>query len=222
MPYSLDKNFYFVRVAKTAGMFLMDQLYENVPDLIDAKHNGFPPKKINGVNHGDHIKQADLIRMLKEDPIAFEKYDITLERLSNMKKFSVSRNPYTRTLSLFSFLKRHSVEDYTPRLFEEDVMNAKKRFDGYHFDQSSYITNMKGEVTVDKIFKVEDNLLQNLNEYLGLNLAQDNIKKRVNSTHTRQYPLEAYFEKQSVVAEIGKLYKPDFNNLNYNLDDYPK
>jgi hypothetical protein len=112
LPYSIEKSFYFVRVSKTAGMFLMDALRDAVPDIVDAKHNYFPPVEINGERHGDHIWLSDLYDSLNDQSEKFKKFNFNENTLSDLNKFAVVRNPYSRTLSLFSFFRRFDNEVY--------------------------------------------------------------------------------------------------------------
>lgn len=220
MPYSKNKSFYFVRIWKTAGMYLMEALREVVPDLIDAKHNYFPPVTINGEMHGDHIWISDLYESLR-GPSAdkFSKFDFDHLQLDKMNKFAVVRNPYARTLSLFSFFRRFDNKIYTPQMFENDVMNIESRFNSYHLFQSDFVcAKNSDELLVDKLIPVEKNLIDAVGEHVGVKL---NSRKKVNVTNTRKAATSEFFQNEEVVAKIAQFFDKDFKVLGYSKSDIP-
>lgn len=221
MPYSIDKSFYFVRISKTAGMYLMEALRDAIPDVVDAKHNYFPPIEVDGERHGDHIWISDLYESFYgSNASKYKDYSIDTNILNGLNKFAVVRNPYTRTLSLFSFFRRHSGEIYTPKMFENDVMNVEERFKSYHLNQSNFICKKNtDELLVDKLIKVEHNLLKTVGDYIGVELKQ--IEK-VNVTKSRTLQDKEFFTNPLVIEKISEYFEKDFRVLGYLDSDFPK
>jgi hypothetical protein len=220
LPFSIEKSFYFCRVSKSAGMYLMDILEESVPDLVSARKNGFPPVFEGDVNHGDHIKMCDLENITSKYPEKFSKFNFDRSSLDAMKKFSVVRNPYERTLSLFSFMQRNIITKYTPQNFLEDLRDFRKWQGNYHIYQSDFVVGNDLELHVDRYFKVEDDFLTELADYLDVELKLK--ENTVNVTKNRMGETHEYFQNPEVIELIQKHFERDFSNFGYSIDDYPR
>ncbi|SHH43307.1 hypothetical protein SAMN05216361_0122 [Marisediminitalea aggregata] len=221
MPYSIKKSFYFVRISKTAGMYLMEALREAIPDIVDDKNNYFPPVSIDGERHGDHIWLSDLYESLEgSESVQYSKFKFDRNSLDELKKFAVIRNPYTRTLSLFSFFRRFNNEVYTPKMFENDVFNIESRFNSYHLFQSDFICKKGSEdLLVDHLIPVENNLLEQVGDYVGVHLES---RKKVNVSSTRKVNDADFFRNDLVVEKIASFFDKDFRVLGYSKSDIPK
>jgi hypothetical protein len=199
-------------------MFLMDALRDAVPDIVDAKHNYFPPVEINGERHGDHIWLSDLYDSLNDQSEKFKKFNFSENTLSDLNKFAVVRNPYSRTLSLFSFFRRFNNEVYTPKMFENDVLNIEDRFDSYHLFQTDFLCERGSDkLLIDKLFKVDNDILANVGQYIGAELK---ATVRVNVTSTRKIPDEEFFSNTVVCDKIFEFFNKDFRVLGYLKDNF--
>ena len=219
MPFSTSKEFFFVRISKTAGMYLMRALNDSIEDLVDAEKNYFPPMQLNGVNHGDHFWLRDIQDGLMRDPEKFNKHGLTLEKFERFKKFGIVRNPYSRILSFLSFTKRDSIKDYTPEMFKRDVMNLGTGVKSYHLRQTDFLFAENGDCLADKVFKLEDpNLIQSIEQYLCLEIERYLPTQKVNATSNRNYSIQEYYSDKIIQDRVYEFFELEFNSFGYEYE----
>jgi len=124
-------------------------------------------------------------------------------------KFAVVRDPYTRTVSYYNY---YTDKDWNPT-FEDFVknkmVNKSLKVPNVWIPQVSWLYE-NNICLVDKIFKLEDNLQDNLNIFLNIkgNLTKENI-----STHNSY---DSYYT-QELKDLIASYFKEDFEKLGYSI-----
>ena len=130
-------------------------------------------------------------------------------------KFSVVRNPYTRTYSYYRhFLNIHkfvqsdkSFKDFLS-LIEDNAKPPKTPL--ISIDQTSYLLNIDNEISLDKIYKFED--LSSLEDDLSITLPHVNTGGYSKDEYMRVY------ENEYTVHRVKELFRRDFEMLGYSKD----
>lgn len=140
--------------------------------------------------------------------------------ISNYYTFCVFRNPYSRAVSLWSFMTRNYIIKPNILDFYIDFYNNPQNMTSILFKPQSYfITNNDGDVAVDYIIKFEDmeaginSVLNHLhiNEHLS-----DEAIPTINKSNHDDYQ-KYYDDNPELKSLIDTIYKDDiiiFNNLN--------
>lgn len=134
------------------------------------------------------------------------------EAYNNYFKFSICRNPYTRTISDYFWLK--SVNEIENISFDEYLDYAEKIIITRNFSekiwhdhfipQYEFICDSDDKIIVDKLFKIEN--LNEFNEYFNVVLEKHNVTNSDNIILTHE-------QKE----KIAKIYKKDFEILGYDM-----
>lgn len=124
-------------------------------------------------------------------------------------KFAIVRNPYTRTVSYYNYT---ITKDWCPT-FEDFVknklVNKSLKVPNVWIPQVSWL--YKNNIClVDKIFKLEDNLENNLNSFLNI---KGKLPKENKSTYDNY---DSYYTKE-LKTLIAGYFKEDFEKLGYDI-----
>jgi hypothetical protein len=150
---------------------------------------------------------------------------VNRKKFDSCFKFAVSRNPYTRLYSAYTYLSKGGKEDidlvwrdlflrkYSN--FEDFVVNgleiAVKRRAEHFIPQYLFITDEKLEVICDYLGKFEelDKVIHRLNkEGIALNLQKSNASETALSDVNTLYTNE-------MIAVVNDIYKKDFEYFEY-------
>lgn len=145
----------------------------------------------------------------------------------NFFKFAIVRDPYTRLLSAYNYLKKggNQKEDlviakflnkHAPD-FEAFVMNfldpSKMSLHNLLKPQSYFLCSLDGQIKVDHISKYES--LENDFDYVKERLNLDYIElPRLNALSKHG---DITHHKESIKHKIYDLYKEDYKNFNYHI-----
>lgn len=134
---------------------------------------------------------------------------------SDIFKFSVVRNPYTRTYSYYNhFLKINEIgndslsfKDFLLLLERKEINNKTPLI---HFDQSFYLHDIENNIILDKIYRFEN--LEALEKDLEISLPNINSGQYSNEDYIRAY------SDQYTIHRVKELYREDFESLGYSKD----
>ncbi|WP_152053199.1 sulfotransferase family protein [Tautonia marina] len=162
MSYSHNLKFVFIHIPKCAGTSIEKALQgqckiENIgkfdQDFIEKNKLGLSSRFHLS---GKHLAASDLRKLMGEE--IFDSYF----------SFAFVRNPFSRLVSYYHFLKRHdSLEHEKAQVrlalhantftdFVKAALNDADPASDLLFNQQPYICNEEGKIIVDKIYKFEN------------------------------------------------------------------
>lgn len=126
-------------------------------------------------------------------------------------KFTVVRNPYSRTVSYYNYTTHKNWKPTFEDFVKNKLVNNIQKVPNVWIPQTMWVCDENNKIIVDKIFKLEENLECNLNNFLNLNskLPKENVSTTDN--HMNYYNNEL----KQIVYEIFRL---DFEILKYNSE----
>jgi len=124
-------------------------------------------------------------------------------------KFTVVRNPYARTVSYYNYTINKDWKPTFENFVKNKLINKSLKVPNVWIPQVSWLYE-NNTCLVDKIFKLEDNLEDNLNSFLNIkgNLPKENV-----STYNSY---ESYYT-QELKDLVANYYKDDFKKLGYDI-----
>jgi hypothetical protein len=143
-------------------------------------------------------------------------------------KFTVVRNPFTRVVSAYEFLKRggHPAWPDDQRYCEE-VLSEYSGFDDFvleelgraaekqvHFRPQANFLTLDGELAVNYVAKLET--LETDFEVICERLDVERELLHKNETGDDRPSLTSYYEHENVADTVRSLYADDFSLLNYS------
>lgn len=212
MLYSHEKKFLFIHIPKTAGTSLRTSL---LPYSIGSNRTLF--------------RRATSWLPVRENPTkAYFRIHSTSENVRrkmpaglfrSLHKFAVVRNPYDLAISYYTFTqinpssRKHKISKTWSFPQFLDYLERKDR--SLPRSQSSYITDRKGNVLLDRImfFETLEQDFNDLSEHLGL-------KGEIKMLHLNRSPRKDYrsYYDEPLKQRIQKLYAPDFDNFGYDFN----
>ncbi|WP_270730391.1 sulfotransferase family 2 domain-containing protein [Shimia sp. Alg240-R146] len=220
MILSLEYNFIFLHVPKTAGQSLMAALLPFSRDadkksLLRRFSRRLPIQETADKAHfKGHETARGFIRKLGRPE--FDRF----------KTFGVVRNPYTHAVSHFEYMKqyrnRRTAEKVGAMTFTEYLeYRLKPALPTEHFfahlpDQTHFVVDRDGKIAVDRLLRFEtlDQDFSEAAEWLGL----DGVSiARSNVTKAAKKPITDYFGDRNL-ALMHELYQRDFDILGYARD----
>jgi hypothetical protein len=186
----MQKKLLFIHIPKTGGTSILNKLFANGLDNW---------KRVMPFNH-------DPLFMLERNNLITEQ----------TFKFSVARNPYTRT---FSYYKHFCVKNNLNISANEFLFFLKRKNNFFPntpfviYPQSFFIYDQNGEYVLNKIYKQEK--FYEIEEDLQIKF--DHINKG-------NYEIEEYLEfvsKKDNIELIRELFSVDFFNFNYDIEVIP-
>lgn len=186
------KNSLFIWIPKTSGTSLVKSITEQYSEFTTC----LTTKKILTGTHG-HIK-IDQIYSKNE--------------LNNFYLFSIVRQPYSRAVSLYEYLKKHNViENITFLEFTKiiDKIPPVGRYNTLGLSQCNPQYDWIDGIENVNIFYFEN--LEPLYENLKLD-KKYHLNRSVQSDYKKYYCLESY-------ENIKKIYKIDFDIFKYNISE---
>lgn len=235
MIISNSAKYIFVHITKTAGTSVTVTLNDSLKwnDLVLGGTRFGEKIQSHYKNHFNihkHSSASEIRKALGEDI------------WSEYFTFTFVRNPYRRTLSLYTWIERmvneHALEWHLRHLpiacikkrklwewpithafkqtknFSEFIRNPDFLRDSGSKPQISWIRDDNSECIVDFIGKVESIEVDLLHITKRIGAGFNNIKKRNISKRTR--PLEAYYSGEEDFEYLYYLYEDDFNYFEYD------
>lgn len=189
-------NVLFIHIPKTAGLSLAAVLSEGGLDNWNRQHS---------------LMHHDPLWLLQKNNTIGEKCFI----------FSVVRNPFTRTFSLYKYYVRmmegFSVNKTDSLMSFEFFLDSIKTKKNIFFTnivpstQSYYLKDKNNNMALNKIYRFEN--LKELEKDLNITLPKINIGKYSTEDYKNAYTKEN-------ISLVQEIYYEDFINFNYALDSY--
>lgn len=192
----MKKNL-FIWIPKTSGTSFYESFSERDSSF---KLELDPTRKINNGTHG-HIK-VDLL--------------YSKEELEEFKIFTIVRNPYSRFVSLFEYLKKHNIIKSGSTMCDFVSLIKKGippvgKYNRAGLSQCNPQSDWLKDISKVKVYKFE-----NMNQiYLDFNIE----KKWKNRSVFRPY--EEYYTTD-IRRFVEACYSEDFNLFNYDIETIPK
>lgn len=191
----IKRNILFIHIPKAAGMSICESLY------------------------GSEIGHKRAIDFYRADAEVFKK----------LKKFTIVRDPYERICSAYNFLADGGMNGYYYdeqfstfinkfKSFDDFIFNwlsvGKNKYNYMHFIPQTDFLLINGEVSIDKIGKLEDlqSFIDGLNSCWDISLKVSSINK----TKTKIIDKTYIFKNEKLRDTIYKLYQKDFELLKYD------
>lgn len=177
-------NVIFIHIPKTGG--------QSVFSFLDSKN-------LDSWKRTFHARHDPLFHLEKEND------------LTDVFKFSIVRNPFTRTFSYYKHFNyqnnlRISLSEFFQIIKQQKVY---KKTPMIFYPQSFYLCNKDGNFGMDKIYRFER--LDNLESDFNIKLPKINVGNYSGEEYIKQYTKE----NQNFVREY---YYCDFINLKYSFD----
>ena len=124
-------------------------------------------------------------------------------------KFAIVRNPYARTVSYYNYTTNKSWNPTFEDFVKNKMINKSLKVPNVWIPQVSWL--YKNDLClVDKIFKLEDNLEDNLNSFFNI---KGKLTEENKSTHDGY---ESYYTQELKIL-VADYFKEDFQKLRYNI-----
>lgn len=214
MPISIDNNFTFLHIPKTAGTTLEEILFEH--KKIDRNHRSFYGKISKAdwfESTGLKVKHTTYLHHLNSMQIKQIVGDIVWEKLY---KFTLVRNPWDRLVSLYFHHVKNFTNPYSvcygkepPKSFDDFLLKSKHLPPAMSF----YITDNNNQIMVDYVGRFE-----RLSESVAVIMRQIGIDDysmghhmKSDHNHYRDY----YTDKTKDF--VAKKYREDIARFNYDF-----
>jgi hypothetical protein len=138
-------------------------------------------------------------------------FSFKIDEIKNKFKFSIVRNPYTRTYSYYQhFCEKNNIKINFENFLEEIKKGVVyKNTPMYYFPQSFYVYDHDGESSLDKIYKYEK--LYELENDFSIVLPHFNRGNYKKSDFNNDYTPKC-------ISIIKKLFFVDFLNFEYSFN----
>lgn len=208
MLLSLEKNFLFIHIPKTAGSSITASL---APYSL-PKNRTFI-RRIT--SHLPYREEAANVYLRVHDTALHAQRKLGLARFESLLKFAVVRDPYAHAESYYRFLcqrPNHRRYDATSGVsFLEYLKRREKAL--RPVDQTSFITDQDGRILVDTILRFESLNVELAALCAKLGISEVNLPK-LNSTFGTT--TEDQFCTQSREL-VNRIYARDFQNFGYRI-----
>ncbi len=204
----VQQNFWYVDIPRTSST--------HIKDLLGTQF-GYPFGKTDSIIKDGITKTTSLL--LAAHTPAFNMIDLLGDKTwQNIRTFSVVRNPYTWSVSLWLYTKKYASLNFKNGTFSDFLEELSKNFIGEkenrnffptHYKQTDYITSLDGKIIVSELLKFEER--EFINEYLS------EIGVKLIST---EKSLETYSDLYNPTDKektlVHKIFEDDFDMLGYD------
>jgi hypothetical protein len=207
------KNCLFIWIPKTAGTSIYMSLKNSLGMQNRKKQKYFLSFPNRGPVTFGHVSYLDLLALGA----------IGMDYHSASYKFTFVRNPYSRCVSLFNYLK------------QEKIINVKTEFEAFldqvHLNrppiglyntrgisqtnpQSDWVMGIDGKLIVDDVYKVEEiqAFVTKFNTKFGVSL---NLKDKLNKSK-KEITMDSIYQNSAALEKIRLIYKRDFDLFDYD------
>ena len=238
MIISNSKSYIFVHIMKAAGTSVTSTLDQSLSwnDVI-----------VGGTKYGEQIQWPYMKRFgLHKHSQAREIKQVVGDDIwDEYFTFAFVRNPYTRAVSLYTFIEKMIKSQGFKRHFRSIPFSSVKKSEVWSWPgtvaylqsnnfsefirnkhyieapgaepQANWIKDENGEILIDFVGKVE-NIQKDFQEILckiGINI--ENVEKKNTSKKKKQ--LNDYFSSEDDYRYLYELYKDDFETFGYDSDE---
>ena len=207
MPLSVRKKFIFVHIPKNAGSTLTLLWHDHF------QLNGRNSKWRRFTSNFPIKEDENKLCVRGHDSAAWLKVKLGSDKFDEFYKFAFSRNPYSRAISAYEYLRQREEHKRNKRVtnleFEEFISDRAFRYS----TQEKMVCDRDGRILVDDIFKVEqfDNLIGPLCKKLKITKP-----KTIQPANTsKRKPLEEYLSPKAVRI-IQDTFAKDFEIFEYS------
>lgn len=212
MLISLENNFLFVHIPKTAG----SSLHQALRPYAQNKNRTPWRRIISHLPVHEDTSKAYFRTHMKA--LEFQK-KIAPETFFRLHKFATVRNPYDQMVSYFRFIQRNQNskqhQDAQKWCFADAVSYFERKNRRRPINQSSWLIGKNGECIVDRImfFETITKDVSDLTAFLGLNTTAE--LPHINTTTRGHY--RDYYD-DNLKRRVEKLYEADFEHFGYTFD----
>lgn len=173
------KPYRFIHIPKTGGTSILKVLTENSVNF----YYGNEPKRVGRHRYASAWKDEQSI------------------------KFTIVRDPYTRTVSYYNYIKRSGWNPTFEDFVKNKMSNNEIKVPNAWVPQTKWIYQ-NNECLIDNIFKLEDNLEQQINSFLNINcsLTKENVST---------YDNYMQYYNQDLLDLVTEYFSDDFKLLGY-------
>lgn len=201
MVWCKKNKLIFIHIPKTGGTTIEEYLN------LFQKCNGYGD--FNGKSL-QHLIGSDIKELLGDD-------------FNNFFRFTIVRNPIDRAISEYywneighGFKNGKSFDEFLDIVEEKLKGNCQKTYLDHYLHQSKFIYDKNNNILVDKIFRFEN--FDKIEEFMLKNYKNNSNKfekKNVGLVRKKNEIKLTVSQK----ARIYKIYKDDFINFNYQIDE---
>jgi len=227
MIISHSKQFVFVHIYKTGGTSIRNCLIKYGTMRQRIFHEFKPTRKLilllnrTVLNHRWSDEDFKTFLGIHNHALAREIKEYMGEELFNQYfTFSVVRNPWDWQLSLYFFSKRIN---WNTKYYESSNKFNFKDYLKFHLDNQpplllDFVTDLEGNIIVDKICKVEniDQDFKEILEKLGMDSSKIVVpQKNVSSNRERDYRIK--YDQESADL-VGDYFQKDVDYFKYSFE----
>jgi hypothetical protein len=203
----LEKGIWFVDIPRTSSSSIQFMLGE---------HYGYPLGKPWIPEKGDIEGLSS--NLLPPHTLAYQAREVLgREVWSGVHTFSVVRDPYTWSVSLWGYTKTYANLGLKTESFEAFLQSMQERLSGLkeqrqffpsNFCQADYVTDHEGKIIVDKILRFEDR--DAINRHLRSLGITDILQEKLVASKESGYAMSG--TERDLVRSV---FKKDFDLLGY-------
>ena len=151
------------------------------------------------------------------------------EKFKSYFKFAFVRNPFTRLISSYEFLKAggggpldaNNIQVVKPcKSLEDFVLNyltpATVKTNRYFKPQHDFVCNSSNRILVDYLGRFET-IAENY-EYIRSKIGTGEPLKKLNITQAQKQPLKDYYSNEDVIKKVISIYNKDFELFGYSTE----
>lgn len=211
MLLSIEKNFIFIHVPKTAGSSITGALR---PWCLRPRRT--PWRRL--LSHLPLREAPEKANLRQHDKAGWARLKLPHELYAGAHKFAVVRNPFDLAASNYHHLRRksgrhhhRSAQNWDFRAFLA-YMERKNRLS--RIDQTSWIADSQGNLIIDEVLRFES-LVEDFNSLVGrLDLPLDMMLPRKNVSPPHNY--RALYDEETRRI-VQRLYSRDFERFGYEF-----
>lgn len=151
------------------------------------------------------------------------------EDFNNYFKFSFTRNPFTRLVSAYEFVKSggygpkdeefvsivrqyQSLEDFVMHFLTPETAKPIR----YFIPQYHFLCDSNDRIMVDYVGRFEE--LQKDYDYVRSKIGTGDPLQKLNVTKSRRLPLHKYYTGDALIQKVISIYEKDFELLGYSKE----
>jgi len=209
-----------IHIPKTAGVSFEHAI---MSEILGRDTSGDIGKMPNNLKHQFSVANK---QKHKQARFYVSDKDLAKQQWDTYYKFTIVRNPWDRLVSEYCWRQDRPNKKFLPETFEKfinycaarikDPGTLYSRRDIYYthgLTQESYVTNNKGKIILDEIFRFEDlpTAVETLKTKLDLTFSH---LKRHNSSRRKDY--HEYYNKKTK-DKVANIYKKDIEMFEYDF-----